>query len=150
MKVLRASVVGACAALALITFPVAGSSSRAGWDGRPAQVDSRPVARKFREFNPAEVVEAKVPFDFFYNELLTLPNAQAYVIFYRGRRRTSWQDHKYAKSYLDHRGGIPPERIKATFGGYRDDTAMELWVVPEGAELPKPTPTYFPKRRRRR
>jgi hypothetical protein len=149
MKVLRAFIISACSALALITWSVAASPSHAGLDRQSAQGESRPIARKFREFNPAEVVEAKAPFDFFYNELLTLPNAQAYIIFYRGRRRTSWQDHRYAKSYLDNRGGIPPDRIKAVFGGYRDDTAMELWIVPEGAELPKPTPTYFPRRRRK-
>jgi len=118
-------------------------------DRQQAQGEGRPAARKFREFNPAEVVEAKVHFDFFHDELSTLPNARAYIIFYRGKRRTSWQDHRYAKNYMDNRGGIPPERIKAIFGGYRADTAMELWIVPEGAELPKPTPTYFPKRRRK-
>jgi hypothetical protein len=115
-----------------------------------SQAESHPVAREFREFNPAEVVEAKAPLDFFYNELLTLPNAQAYVIFYRGKRRSSWQDHVYAKKYLDNRGGLPPERIKAIFGGYRQDVAMELWIVPEGAVAPKATPTYFPKKRRRK
>ena len=150
MKGLKATVLGICSTLALTTLPVVASRSHAGLDGRFAQDDSRPAPRMFREFNPAEVVEAKVHFDFFYNELLALPNAQAYIIFYRGRRRTSWQDHSYAKNYLDNRGGIPPGRIKAISGGYRQDTAMELWIVPEGAELPNPTPTYFPKRRRKR
>lgn len=150
MKVLRMSVVCLCCALAFTIVPIEGSCRSVGLESSPKQEESRPAARKFREFNPAEVVEAKVHYDFFYMELLTLPNPQAYIIFYRGRRRSSWQDHVYAKKYLVNRGAIPPERIKAIFGGYRQDTAMELWIVPEGAKAPEPTPTYFPKKRRRR
>ncbi len=117
--------------------------------GLPNQKESRPVARKFREYNPATFGETKEPLDYFYNEFLTIPNAQAYIIYYRGRHRSAFQNHVYAKNYLDNRGGIPPERIKAIFGGYRQDTAVELWIVPEGAEAPKPAPTYFPKKRKR-
>ncbi len=111
------------------------------------QENGSQVARKFREYNPAIYGETKEPLDYFYNELLTLPNAQAYIIYYRGRHRAAAQDHVYAKRYLDNRGGIPPGRIKAIYGGYRQDTAVALWIVPEGAAAPKPTPTYFPKRR---
>ena len=116
----------------------------------PSQNEVRPVARKFREYNPATYSETKIPLDYFYNELLTLPGAQAYIIYYRGKHRAVSQNHVYAKGYLDNRGGIPSERIKAVFGGYRRDTAIELWIVPEGAAAPKSTPTYFPTRRRKR
>jgi hypothetical protein len=117
--------------------------------GLPSQKENHPVARKFIEYNPATFGETKEPLDYFYNELLTIPNAKACIIYYRGRHRSAFQDHVYAKNYLDNRGGIPPERIKAVFGGYREDTAIELWIVPEGAEAPKPTPAYFPKKRRK-
>ena len=43
----------------------------------PGQNGVRPVARMFREYNPATYGETKEPLDYFYNELLTLPNAQA-------------------------------------------------------------------------
>jgi hypothetical protein len=38
--------------------------------------------------------------------------------------------------------GIQTNRIKTLFGGYRELTAIELWVVPPGATEPVPTPDY--------
>lgn len=37
--------------------------------------------------------------------------------------------------------GIPANRIGAIDGGFREQPAYELWIVPEGAEPPRPTPT---------
>lgn len=95
---------------------------------------------------PSYVEVIKYHLDLFYNQLLTEPNAQAYLIFYRGRRGSLTQNQSYAKNYLDLRGGLLSERIKAVYGGYRENPTMELWIVPGGAEFPKPTPTYRPKR----
>ena len=38
--------------------------------------------------------------------------------------------------------GIREDRIKIIFGGYRELTTIDLWVVPPGASLPTPTPNY--------
>ena len=35
-------------------------------------------------------------------------------------------------------------------GGYRDVNSFELWLVPQGAEAPRPTPTVSPEERRTR
>ena len=43
---------------------------------------------------------------------------------------------------LVNRYGIPADRIKIIFGGYRQFTTIDLWVVPPGAEQPIPTPDY--------
>ena len=37
--------------------------------------------------------------------------------------------------------GISAERISTTDGGFREQPAFELWLVPEGSEAPRPTPT---------
>ncbi|MFL6469114.1 MAG: hypothetical protein ACJ72Z_14245, partial [Pyrinomonadaceae bacterium] len=37
--------------------------------------------------------------------------------------------------------GLPPDRISATDGGFREQPAYEIWIVPVGAEPPRPTPT---------
>jgi hypothetical protein len=45
---------------------------------------------------------------------------------------------------------IGAERIVALAGGVRPHQTVELWIVPPGSTLPKPTPTARPARRRRR
>jgi hypothetical protein len=37
--------------------------------------------------------------------------------------------------------GVANERISITDGGFREQPAFEFWLVPEGADAPKPTPT---------
>jgi hypothetical protein len=37
--------------------------------------------------------------------------------------------------------GVPNERLSVTDGGFREQPAFEFWLVPEGADAPKPTPT---------
>jgi len=37
--------------------------------------------------------------------------------------------------------GIPAQRIGAVDGGFRETPAFEVWIVPEGAETPRPSPT---------
>lgn len=41
-------------------------------------------------------------------------------------------------------------RVVAIPGGRREHKTVELWIVPPGSPLPKPTPTVRPARRRRR
>ncbi|MBK9156057.1 MAG: hypothetical protein IPM25_17930 [Chloracidobacterium sp.] len=36
---------------------------------------------------------------------------------------------------------LPLNRIRVVDGGYREQPAYELWLVPEGSESPRPTPT---------
>ena len=45
------------------------------------------------------------------------------------------------ETYMINRRGIPSNRIRVLHGGYRQHATIELWVVPSGAEAPKPTPT---------
>lgn len=46
--------------------------------------------------------------------------------------------------------GVAAERVRAINGGYRDSTrTMELWFVPDGGAMPKATPDYFPRKKRR-
>jgi hypothetical protein len=45
---------------------------------------------------------------------------------------------------------IDVSRIAAFGGGRRKEKMVELWLVPPGSELPKPTPTVRPIRRKKR
>jgi hypothetical protein len=40
--------------------------------------------------------------------------------------------------------GVPPRRLGFTDGGFREEPFFEFWIVPRGAEPPKPTPTLKP------
>jgi PEGA domain len=77
-------------------------------------------------------------------ELQNAPTSQGYIIVYAGRSsRTGQADRliKRAKDYLVNQRGIDAARLSVINGGYRDTDYFELWVVPQGAEPPQPTPT---------
>jgi hypothetical protein len=55
-----------------------------------------------------------------------------------------------AKMAIARRHAIEVSRIAALGGGRREYKMLELWLVPPGAQLPKPTPDARRTRRRRR
>ncbi len=112
-----------------------------------ARQDGRPVARKFDEFLPGKSEDIKVRCDNFAYYLKEEPGARGYIIFYCGRRCPYNGYHLWARDYMANAWRDLPNKIEPVFGGYRRQNAMELWIVPEGAEPPKPTPSYVPKRK---
>lgn len=80
-------------------------------------------------------------------ELQNAPTSQGYIIVYAGRGSRAGQADrliKRAKDYLVHQRGIDASRLSVINGGYRDTDYFELWVVPQGAEPPQPSPTAQP------
>jgi hypothetical protein len=118
-------------------------------------------ARKFDEFGDVCCEDEKARLDNFANELQNNPEVQGYIVFYGGKR------HKYPychssrlmlprrgeaearaarlKPYISETRGIDPHRIMVVNGGYHDQWAAELWIVPKGANPPVPTPTVKPQ-----
>lgn len=91
------------------------------------------------------------------------PTSRAYVVAYNGtnvwyndravrpldRPSLATKTALTAKTFLSE-NGIDPNRVVAINGGYRDSNQnVELWIVPEGGTKPKPTPNYFPKKRKK-
>lgn len=77
-------------------------------------------------------------------ELQNTPTAQGYIIAYAGRGSRAGQADrliKRARDYMVNERGIDASRLTVINGGYRDTDYFELWVVPQGAEAPTPTPT---------
>jgi hypothetical protein len=74
---------------------------------------------------------------------LTQSNDTVYVIAYAGRTNI----RGYASNALRRirtqftNTGLPAQRVGALDGGFREEPAYEIWIVPEGAEPPRPTPT---------
>jgi len=70
-------------------------------------------------------------------------NDKVYVIGYAGRTSERMFASTALRRMRDQiiKSGFPGARIGAYDGVFREQPAFELWIVPEGAEPPKPSPT---------
>ncbi len=70
-------------------------------------------------------------------------NDRVYLIGYAGRTSERMFASTALRRMRDQilRSGFPAARIGAYDGGFREQPTFEIWVVPEGAEPPRPTPT---------
>lgn len=101
-------------------------------------------ARKLNEYGALKPKDEEAKLDNFIVELNLDPTAQGYIISYNARTSRPGDAQKAAdrtKNYLIRKRGLEPNRIVTVTGGSREDTTVELWIVPAGAPLPKPTPT---------
>lgn len=75
------------------------------------------------------------------------PTDQVHIFAYAGRTNV----RGFASSSLKQiraqalKSGISADRLVTADGGYRDEAAFELWIVPLGAEPPKASPTVSAK-----
>lgn len=75
------------------------------------------------------------------------------VIAYAGRGNRRGTDRRLAarvKMMVVTANGLGADRVAALAGGTRRQQTVELWLVPPGSALPKPTPDARPARRQRR
>ncbi len=108
----------------------------------PFRITIVPPAVKFDEFGSIAAEEE--------NEKLTLAvraaqfgNDKVYVIGYAGRNSERMFASTALRRMRDQiiKSGFPAARVVAYDGGFREQPAFEVWIVPEGAEPPKATPT---------
>ena len=107
----------------------------------PAIVPNNP--RRFDEFPSIAFDDDKARLDNLAIELQNNPGATAHVIAYAGRgRRAGHADRmgRRALDYLLNTRGIDSRRVVFVNGGARERDTFELWIVPQGAEPPRPTP----------
>ena len=129
------------------------------------EVSSSPFseeARLFDHFENIHCEEEKARLDNFVNQLRDQQEAIGYIVFYGGleygreygrpgrirlpRRNEAEARVSRLKPYIVN--GWPdlePKRIIVVNGGYRKTWEAELWVVPNGAKPPVPTPTLKPE-----
>ncbi len=72
---------------------------------------------------------------------------KAVIIFYNERKgkyplQGGGKIASDARSLISDGAEIQTGRIVLLDGGYREFPTLEFWIVPEGAEMPKPTPEY--------
>jgi hypothetical protein len=102
------------------------------------------VAREFDECNNCTFDDQKARLDNLAVELQNDPTTRAYIIAYGGRMSPLGQVEKLmsrARDYLVTQRGIDASRLVVVNGGFREEDSVELWLVPSGAAVPRPTPT---------
>jgi hypothetical protein len=88
----------------------------------------------------------------FVTALRSDPGSRGCIIAYATSRNRRGSDRGLAalvKQTIMRTHAIGADRIVPIAGGHRPHRTVELWLVPPGAQLPTPTPTVRPKRRRR-
>ncbi|MBC7910318.1 MAG: hypothetical protein H7Y30_07455 [Pyrinomonadaceae bacterium] len=101
-------------------------------------------SRRFDKYGEIEEEDEQARLDNFAIELNNNPGAQGYVIAYVGQRRrrgVASARLERIRDYVIKVRGITSGRIVTIEGGRRPKTETELWIVPTGAEPPKPTPS---------
>jgi PEGA domain-containing protein len=102
------------------------------------------VAREFDECNNCTFDDQKARLDNLAVELQNDPATRAHIIAYGGRMSPLGQVEKLmsrARDYLINQRGIDASRLVVVNGGFREEDSVELWLVPSGAQAPRPTPT---------
>ena len=66
-----------------------------------------------------------------------------YLIAYAGRNSERNFTFTWVKRIREEltMAGVAPKRVAALDGGFREEPLFDFWLVPVGAELPRPTPT---------
>lgn len=96
----------------------------------------KPVAEKIEEFGVVTDGYVKMVMDSFYIDLNNNPSAQGYIINYGLPREIAKRRAQIAKSIAFRR--YDGTRITFVEGGFRPKIKTEFWLVPLGAENPKP------------
>ena len=135
-------------------------------------IPPKPIIEKFDEYGDIRFNDEKARLDNYAIQLQNQPGARGYIIGYGTCSGDGLCSHtscivaqkriERAKDYLVNTRGIDAGRIETIDGGCRADVAVELWVVPTGAEPPaasgaidtcpeckKPRPTRRTRRGRR-
>ena len=101
-------------------------------------------AKRFDEFPSIAHDDDKARLDNLAIELQNNPGATGYVIAYAGRNSRAGEADRMTKragDYLTTTRGISHDRLVFINGGRRAVNSFELWIVPQGAEPPRPTPS---------
>jgi hypothetical protein len=101
-------------------------------------------SRKFDEFPSVAFDDDKARLDNLAIELQNSPDSTGYLFVYAGKTSRLGQADRLgarALDYLTNTRGLDSRRIVIVNGGYRETDFYELWLVPQGADPPQPSPT---------
>ena len=136
--------------LVMVKRSIAIAVCLAAWAFAAVGVRSAPVdARKLMEFGNVSWEDEMSRLDYLDRQLRDEPESIAYIIVYGGRRgdRRGEAQARIAciRDYMLNRRGVSADRLVVTNGGYREESTVELWLVPRGERAPAATPTVNPQ-----
>ena len=105
------------------------------------------VSRQFDTCCSCSYDDQKARLDNLAIELQSDPTTTTYLFAYGGRTSQVGQADRLlarARDYLVTQRGINASRLVLMNGGFREEDCVEVWIVPQGAVLPKATPTVQP------
>ncbi len=103
-----------------------------------------PISSKVNEYNPSNQEVELANLDDFTIRIQNDPEVLGHIIVYGGQKARPGEAKaiiKRASNYLTKSRGVEAKRLVFKDGGLKEKALVELWVVPLGAEPPKPTPT---------
>jgi hypothetical protein len=107
------------------------------------------VPLKFDEYGAVGECDEGARLDNFVIQLQNEPTSQGFIIGYDGRDTLParlGRRLRRAADYLTYQRGLPPDRVTAVKGGYRETETTELWIAPKGAPAPEPSKTIVVER----
>jgi hypothetical protein len=102
------------------------------------------IGREFDVCCSCSFDDQKARLDNLAVELQNDPTATTYVTAYGGRTSRVGQADRLllrARDYLVAQRGIEASRIITVNGGFREEDCLVVWIVPQGAAPPRPSPT---------
>lgn len=113
----------------------------------PALPKREIVGREFDVCYSCSFDDQKARLDNLAVELQNDPTATTYLMAYAGRTSRVGQADRLllrARDYLVTQRGIEASRIITVNGGFREEDSLAVWIVPQGALPPSPSPTVQP------
>ncbi len=111
-------------------------------------VQEKPAAILIDSFQYSNSEDASLRIDILRNVLNQAPDKGGYIIVYGGKisKKGEIEAHIRGIKQAFVLKGIDYQRVPIMKGGYREKVAVEFWVLPEGVDLPKLTPTIDAKK----
>jgi hypothetical protein len=105
------------------------------------------VGREFDTCCSCSYDDQKARLDNLAIELQNDPTTTTYIFGYSGRTSPNGEADRLlarARDYLVSQRGIDGNRVILVNGGFREENCVEVWIVPQGAKSPQPSPTVQP------
>jgi len=121
---------------------VMGYAPECQMQSEPFRVTVVPPAAKVDEFGELAVEEESERVAA-ATKIALYANDRLYVIGYAGRSSERLYTNTALRRFRDQilKLGLPAQKLGTYDGGFREQPTFELWIVPDGAESPRPTPT---------
>ncbi len=133
-----------------ITYEPAAKDNYLRCAGAPAISNmnvATPPPTKFDEYSNIAFSDEKARLGNLAIYLQQDPKMIGYIIAYAGQRARAGEAKTRAEramSYLVNVRGIEAERVITIDGGYREESMVELYILPRGVSAPTTTPTVAP------